>query len=279
LKVYEKIGAGFYGEVYRGEYYSIEVALKKVVNKKDSTVKEFENEVRALRAIRHANVVRFIGICKKNDDEIYIVTEYISGGELKKLLLDLTKKLSWKMLISMLLDVANAMEYIHENNMLHRDLKSSNLLIAEDYSIKVADFGVSRFMDTSISSKGMTRPKMMTQCGTWCYMAPEVLRSEEYNEKVDIFSFGIVLVEAVTRKDAENIPRTSSFGVDFEQLTEFVPADCPEDLLNLMEECCAIQPHIRPSFATIVKRLSTLLKIYCVQESTLNNRSIFGIKH
>jgi len=285
LKLHEKIGSGFYGDVFRGNYCGAEVAVKRVISKRETTIKDFENEVLALRGIRHENVVRFIGICRKSDEEIYIVTEFINGGDLRKYIFDPAKRLSWKIILRMILDVSQAMEYIHCNNMIHRDLKTSNLLVEKDgdnFCVKVADFGVSRHMDTAVSSKGMTRPKMMTQCGTWCYMAPEVINNLEYNEKVDVFGFGICLVEIVTRKDAENIPRSPNFAVDFELLSENIPESCPQDLLALMEKCCDINPDNRPAFTIITERLTTLLRFYNTLESTDSNgnvRPLFGIKH
>lgn len=134
--------------------------------------------------------MQFIAACKK-PPVFCIITEYYPGGSLRKYLhqqgpnslpLDLVLKLS--------LDIAHGMQYLHAQGILHRDLKSENLLLDEDMCVKVADFGISCLETQCGSAKGFT--------GTYRWMAPEMIKEKHHTKKVDVYSFGIVMWELLT---------------------------------------------------------------------------------
>ena len=135
-------------------------------------------------------VIQFVAACKK-PPVFCIITEYLAGGSLRKFLhqqepysvpLDLVLKLA--------LDIAHGMQYLHSQGILHRDLKSENLLLGEDMSVKVADFGISCLESHCGNAKGFT--------GTYRWMAPEMIKEKRHTKKVDVYSFGIVLWELLT---------------------------------------------------------------------------------
>ena len=135
-------------------------------------------------------VFQFVAACKK-PPVFCIITEYMAGGSLRKYLhqqephsvpIELVLKLS--------LDIARGMSYLHSQGILHRDLKSENILLGQDMSVKVADFGISCLESQCGSGKGFT--------GTYRWMAPEMIKEKHHTRKVDVYSFGIVMWEILT---------------------------------------------------------------------------------
>ncbi|CAM9942732.1 unnamed protein product [Sphacelaria rigidula] len=201
------IGSGAFATVFRGIYrYKVgqrgepdkkmEVAVKKLVGggggPMEKTLKDFKTECVLLSRLKHRNIIALVGA---TTHPVTCVMQYCSRGNLMVLLDDRSVDLSWKMKRQMMLDVATGMQYLHCQNpvIIHRDLKSLNVLIDENWVTKVTDFGLSRFKATSVSEK------MTGQAGTYHWMAPEVINSQHYTEKADVFSYGIILWEIFTR--------------------------------------------------------------------------------
>lgn len=155
-----------------------------------------------------------MGLCKHSSG-LYIVTEFVPGGDLRHLLKDEIKDVSWKLRIKMALDTATAMTYLHSKNVVHRDLKSHNLLVDENNRIKICDFGFSRKVGDA--------EEPMTLCGTDEWMAPEVMLGEKYDAKADVFSFGMVLTELITRQKPAKRNPGNKFAVDADALRRLVP--------------------------------------------------------
>lgn len=160
-----------------------------------------------LRSLHHNNVLRFIGVLYK-ERRLHLVTEYIAGGSLTELLHDTSQPLPWEQRVSFAKDIAAGMAYLHSMNIIHRDLNSHNCLVREDKTVIVADFGLARIVSQAtnsarrVSPKGpvgsgrrQERKKRYTVVGNPYWMAPEMMKGNKYDEKVDIFSFGIVLCE------------------------------------------------------------------------------------
>jgi len=126
----ERIGKGNFGEVWKGKYLGLEVAVKKLFFVDDSFMQKYiEREMDTLRGLNHPNIVQLMGLCNETGD-IYIVTEYVGGGNLRQKLKDQSVHLSWARRVGAALDIALAMTYLHHKDIMHRDLKSANLLVA-----------------------------------------------------------------------------------------------------------------------------------------------------
>ncbi|OAE23955.1 hypothetical protein AXG93_1217s1680 [Marchantia polymorpha subsp. ruderalis] len=191
-----RIGEGSCGTVYRATWLGSDVAVKLFSGQAycPEVLDEFRQEVSIMKAMRHPNVLLFMGAITE-PRHMSIVTEFVPRGSLFRILHRSGQGLSWNRRLAMALDIALGMNYLHNRSppILHRDLKSSNLLVTEHWRVKVGDFGLSRLK----SSRYLTRN---SDKGTAQWMAPEVLRDEPYSEKSDVYSFGIILWELATRK-------------------------------------------------------------------------------
>ncbi|XP_021898624.1 serine/threonine-protein kinase STY46-like isoform X2 [Carica papaya] len=167
LKIGERIASGSCGDLYRGVYLGQDVAIKILRSEhlNEAIKDEFAQEVAILREVQHKNVVRFIGACTKAP-HLCIVTEYMPGGSLYDYLHKHHNVLKFSQLLKFAIDVCKGMEYLHQNNIIHRDLKTANLLMDTHNVVKVADFGVARFQN----EEGV----MTAETGTYRWMAPEV---------------------------------------------------------------------------------------------------------
>ena len=193
LQYDRKLSEGGYGIVYRGRWKYTTVAIKEIKKEiiEQDKLEEFRNECAVMEVIRHPNIVLFLGACTKAPN-LCIVLEYCSRGSLWSLLHDGHIKMSWEYRKKFALDIAKGVYYLHTNKqpILHRDLKSLNVLLDHALNCKLADFGWTR-----VKAKVMT-----SKIGTYQWMAPEVINGYKYTEKADVFSFGIILWELATRK-------------------------------------------------------------------------------
>ncbi|KAG9444369.1 hypothetical protein H6P81_015709 [Aristolochia fimbriata] len=253
LKLGEKIANGSCGDLYRGIYQGQDVAVKILRSEhlNEALEVEFAQEVMILREVRHQNVVQFIGACTKLP-ELCIVTEFMPGGSLYDFLHKNNNVLELSLLLKFAIDICKGMEYLHRNNIIHRDLKTANLLMDTKNVVKVADFGVARFQ----CQGGV----MTAETGTYRWMAPEVINHQPYDQKADVFSFAIVLWELVTGKiPYENLtPLQAALGVR-QGLRPELPNNTHPKLLDLMRRCWEGEPSERPSFTDITAELENLL--------------------
>jgi len=165
--------------------------------------------------------------------------------------------LPWVRLKNMALDIARGMNYLHCSDpiIIHRDLKSHNLLVDEHFKVKVCDFGLSTMV-----KRHLDRFTAMTPVGTPCWTAPEVLRNELYSERADVFSFGVVLWELVTREDPyQGMPTFQIvIAVGQHKMRPLIPPNAPSALSQLMADCWNEDPNLRPPFSEIVSRLEKM---------------------
>lgn len=269
LKIEKMIGSGGSAKVYKGTYKEIDVAIKRLNLQSIDISKarqEFKREVNTLSKIRNPNLVLFMGVALDNTN-LCIVTEYWFGGSLFQLLhQDLHIGLSWKQKLNISLDVAKGMNYLHnafEQPIIHRDLKSLNLLLqtpvtsSTDYiCTKITDFGLSR--ENSLVNEMMT-----ANTGTYHWMAPEVLDAKPYTHKADVFSYGICLYEIITRTTPYpglNGAQIANRVVNNEERPNMnnVPDECPSALKEIMIKCWAQDPDIRPTFSEVTKALKEI---------------------
>ncbi|KAL8507921.1 hypothetical protein ACS0TY_018465 [Phlomoides rotata] len=195
------IGEGGYGVVYRGKLVNgSEVAVKKLLNNLGQAEKEFRVEVEAIGHVRHKNLVRLLGYCIEGVQRM-LVYEYVNNGNLEQWLHGAMRQhgtLTWEARMKVLLGTAKALAYLHEAiepKVVHRDIKSSNILIDNEFNAKVSDFGLAKLLD---SGESHIATRVM---GTFGYVAPEYANTGLLNEKSDIYSFGVLLLEAVTGRD------------------------------------------------------------------------------
>ncbi|KAG2651314.1 hypothetical protein PVAP13_1NG279000 [Panicum virgatum] len=260
LVLKEKIGAGSFGTVHRADWNGSDVAVK-ILMEQDfhpERLKEFLREVAIMRSLRHPNIVLLMGAVTQPPN-LSIVTEYLSRGSLYRLLHrhSARENLDERRRLSMAFDVAKGMNYLHKRNppIVHRDLKSPNLLVDKKYTVKVCDFGLSRLKaNTFLSSK--------TAAGTPEWMAPEVLRDEPSNEKSDVYSFGVILWELMTLQQPwSNLnPAQVVAAVGFKGRRLEIPSSIDPKVAALIESCWVREPWRRPSFASIMESLKPLIK-------------------
>ncbi|RZC56195.1 hypothetical protein C5167_015045 [Papaver somniferum] len=196
LIIGEKIGQGSCGSVYRGLWCGSDVALKLFVklDYSDDLLHSCRQEVLLMKRLRHPNVLLFIGAVA-SPQHLCVITEFLPCGSLYHLLQRSSEKLDWRRRVLMALDIARGMNYLHLCNppIVHRDLKSSNLLVDRNWTVKVGDFGLSKF-------KHQTFLSTLTGRGMPQWMAPEVLRNDRSDEKSDVYSYGVILWEIATQK-------------------------------------------------------------------------------
>ncbi|KAF8033622.1 hypothetical protein BT93_C0032 [Corymbia citriodora subsp. variegata] len=246
---------GAFGKLYRGTYNGEEVAIKILERPENDPERaqlmeqQFQQEVMMLATLKHPNIVRFIGGCRK--PMVWcIVTEYAKGGSVRQFLMKRhNRAVPLKLAVRQALDVARGMEYVHGLGLIHRDLKSDNLLIFSDKSIKIADFGVARI---EVQTEGMT-----PETGTYRWMAPEMIQHRPYTQKVDVYSFGIVLWELITGMlPFQNMTAVqAAFAVVNKGVRPIIPGDCLPILSDIMTRCWDANPDVRPPFTEVVRML------------------------
>ncbi|XP_050268583.1 serine/threonine-protein kinase STY46-like isoform X1 [Quercus robur] len=265
LKMGDRIASGSCGDLYQGVYFGQDVAVKILRSEhlNDALEDEFAQEVAILRQVQHKNVVRFIGACTKFP-HLCIVTEYMPGGSLYDYLHKNHNILELSQLLKFAIDVCKGMEYLHQKNIIHRDLKTANLLMDTQKVVKVADFGVARFQNQG----GV----MTAETGTYRWMAPEVINHQPYDQKADVFSFAIVLWELVTAKVPYDTmtPLQAALGVR-QGLRPDLPKNAHPKLLELMQRCWEAVPDNRPCFSVITSELETLLQEVQITSEVVNS--------
>ncbi|TYI88753.1 hypothetical protein E1A91_D03G005100v1 [Gossypium mustelinum] len=203
--------------------------------------------------IRHKNVVQFIGACTRAPNPC-IVTEFMARGSLYDYLHQQRGVFKLPSLLKVALDVSKGINYLHQNNIIHRDLKTANLLMDENQVVKVADFGVARVQAQS----GV----MTAETGTYRWMAPEVIEHKPYDHKADVFSFGIALWELLTGEIPYSLltPLQAAVGVVQKSLRPTIPKNTHPRLGELLERCWQQDPTQRPNFSEIIEILQQIVK-------------------
>uniref|UniRef100_A0A8C5I0U9 mitogen-activated protein kinase kinase kinase n=1 Tax=Gouania willdenowi TaxID=441366 RepID=A0A8C5I0U9_GOUWI len=234
------VGSGAQGAVFLGKLHGQEVAVKKVRNIKETDIKH-------LRKLKHPNIITFKGICTQAPCYC-ILMEYCAQGQLYEVL-RAGRKITPSLLMDWAMGIAGGMNYLHLHKIIHRDLKSPNILITYDDAVKISDFGTSK----ELSDKSTK----MSFAGTVAWMAPEVIRNEPVSEKVDIWSFGVVLWEMLTGEVPYKDVDSSAiiWGVGNNSLQLPVPDSCPDSFKLLLRQCWNCKPRNRPSFRQILLHL------------------------
>ncbi|KAL9227282.1 hypothetical protein vseg_002990 [Gypsophila vaccaria] len=298
---HEKIlGKGGFGTVYGGELPDgTKIAVKRMDSGVlgDKGLTEFQSEIAVLTKVRHRNLVGLLGFCLDGNEKI-LVYEYLPQGTLSSHLFSWSeeglKPLSWKQRLTISLDVARGVEYLHSlahQSFIHRDLKPSNILLGDDMRAKVADFGLVRLAPDGVNTSVATR-----LAGTFGYLAPEYAVMGRITTKVDVFSFGVILMELITGRRAleesqpeESVHLVTWFKRMYISKDTFQKAidptiDLDEETLaslhtmaELAGHCCSREPSQRPEMGQIVSVISSLTHKWKPTED--NSEDIFGIDY
>ncbi|XP_073048377.1 LOW QUALITY PROTEIN: lysM domain receptor-like kinase 3 [Primulina eburnea] len=292
------LGHGTYGSVYYGLLRDQEVAIKRMTATK---TKEVVAEMKVLCKVHHTNLVELIGYAA-SVDELFLVYEYAQKGSLRNHLHDPQTKghtsISWVTRVQIALDAARGLEYIHEHtkpHYVHRDIKTSNILLDCSFRAKISDFGLAKLvMKTHDGEESVTRV-----VGTYGYLAPEYLRDGHATSKSDVYAFGVVLFELISGKEAmtrsserrslvsivvaalRNAPDSMSMAslkdhID-PNLMDLFPHDCVFKMAMLAKQCVDEDPILRPDMKQLVISLSQILLSSVEWEATLaGNSQVFS---
>ncbi|KAM0001971.1 putative protein kinase RLK-Pelle-WAK-LRK10L-1 family [Helianthus debilis subsp. tardiflorus] len=202
----KQLGDGGFGAVYYGKLLDgREVAVKRLYENNFKRVEQFVNEVRILTKLDHENLVKLFGCTSKRSRELLLVYEYIPNGTIAdhlhgKLANSSSSLFSWSVRLNVAIQTADALAYLHKSGIIHRDVKSNNILLDKSFQVKVADFGLSRLFEnvTHVS----TAPQ-----GTPGYVDPEYYQCYQLTDKSDVYSFGVVLMELISSLPAVDTSR------------------------------------------------------------------------
>ncbi|PIN12226.1 Tyrosine kinase [Handroanthus impetiginosus] len=267
LEELKELGSGTFGTVYHGKWRGSDVAIKRIKkscftgrqSEQERLTVEFWREAEILSQLHHPNVVAFYGVVQDGPGgTLATVTEYMVDGSLRHVLVRKDRHLDRRKRLIIAMDAAFGMEYLHSKNIVHFDLKCDNLLVnLKDPSrpiCKVGDFGLSKIKRNTLVSGGVR--------GTLPWMAPELLNgsSNKVSEKVDVFSFGIVLWEILTGEEPYANMHYGAIigGIVNNTLRPTIPSYCDQEWRRLMEQCWAPNPAVRPSFTEIASRLRVM---------------------
>uniref|UniRef100_A0ACD5VR65 Uncharacterized protein n=1 Tax=Avena sativa TaxID=4498 RepID=A0ACD5VR65_AVESA len=296
------LGHGTYGTVYYGVLRDQEVAIKRMTS---TNTKEFIVELKVLCKVHHASLVELIGYAASKD-ELFLVYEYFQKGSLKNHLHDPQSKghtsLSWIYRVQIALDAARGLEYIHEHtkdHYVHRDIKSSNILLDASFRAKISDFGLAKLAVRSNDAEASVTKVV----GTFGYLAPEYLRDGLATAKCDVYAFGVVLFELISGREAITKTDAISAGSNSERrslasvmlsalrnchnqtcvgslkdcidhnLMDLYPHDCMYQMAILAKHCVDEDPVLRPDMKQAVITLSQILLSSIEWEATLGGNS------
>lgn len=262
IQIGAQIGKGSFGTVYRGKWRGTDVAIKKLSTEDGVAhgIQDFRGEIATHAKLRHPNIVLFLGAVTE-PPELCLVTEYVERGNLFDLLHEDDGRSNGTVLrnetiIAMALDVCRGMAYLHgfRPPLLHRDLKSSNLLVGLEGSIKICDFGLSAVSHDS-GSKEAGGGTTGNVCGTAQWMAPEILQRGFFTAAADVYSFGVVLGEMISGEvpwhglDAAAV----AVRVCLQGLRPHLPPSTPTAMADLTSRCVHEEPDSRPTFRQLLE--------------------------
>ncbi len=283
FEIGKQLGQGSFGTIFQATYKGKPAAVKKLDS--DGAVeiyREFRREVWLSSTLRHPAIVQLFGACL---NPLCMVMELASCGDLFNLLHG-PKLLEMNVKIRMAMNIADGTNFLHSRKppIIHRDLRSPNILVAslnpEQVMCKISDFGESRMVASTMLGRenlGITTPHahahtrthvihVLTSTANPCWLAPEIMQNQEYSEKADIFSLGIIMWELLTRETPydEHEVSKSSFSYRFEDaiiggLRPTIPSTAPPEWRQLIEDCWQHDQHARPAASAVYVTLQRIV--------------------
>jgi len=257
-----KIGAGGFGTVFKCKLHG-KTAVAKQIAPARLAAKDLpllQNEMCLWAQLDHPNCVKFFGVCFEPTDFYYLLCEFMPGGSLfdrHHALRSQSKRLTPPQTPQMLIEmrqIAGAMDHLHSKKILHRDLKSANVLVAEDGRLVVADFGLVRYCQSDAQAN------MTAETGSYRWMAPEVIRHEPYGTGCDVYSFGVLCWEMLSYSIPfpHHTPVEVALSVATKGMRPEMPAHAPSVLVDLIAQCWQQEALLRPSFAKVCSRIDAI---------------------
>ncbi|KAL3819539.1 hypothetical protein ACJIZ3_005444 [Penstemon smallii] len=267
LEEIRELGSGTYGAVFHGKWKGSDVAIKRIKascfagkpSERERLIADFWKEALILSSLHHPNVVSFYGVVRDGPDgSLATLTEFMVNGSLKQFLRKKDRTIDRRKRLIIAMDTAFGMEYLHGKNIVHFDLKCENLLVnmrdPHRPVCKIGDLGLSKVKQHTLVSGGVR--------GTLPWMAPELLsgKSNMVTEKIDVYSFGIVMWELLTGDEPYADIHCASIigGIVNNTLRPQTPTWCDPEWKALMESCWASDPSQRPSFSEISQKLRNM---------------------
>ncbi|KAF1336326.1 Tkl protein kinase, partial [Globisporangium splendens] len=266
IKDIKRIGKGAFGDVWLVKYRQSQLLASKRLRKAEVTearTRDFIAEIKLVAKLDHPKIVAFVGAAWTIEADLQALFEYMDGGDLRTYLdHERTPRVWTSEKVQVAIDVVEALVYVHSfaPPLVHRDLKSRNVLLSKSLEAKLTDFGVSRYRSENNT--------MTAGVGTGRWLAPEVISgNKDYGPAADVFSFGAVLSEI----DTHALPYDDVLGpngtrladvallqlISTGQLTPSFRASCPEKLRELAKRCCAFDPDQRPTATELAYALRT----------------------
>ncbi|XP_065843254.1 focal adhesion kinase 1-like isoform X2 [Oscarella lobularis] len=250
----EKVGEGQFGDVHRGTMDGREVAVKTCKESASSEeMSKFLEEATTMEKFSHPHIIQLVGVV--TEKPVFIIMEFAYLGELRSYLLSEGMKIIQPMLISYCYQISSALSYLESKKFVHRDIAARNILISTPDTVKLADFGLSRWVEENHyykASKGKLPIK---------WMAPESINFRRFSSASDVWMFGVCAWEIMSRgtKPFFGVKNNDVIGKieDGERLP--LPTDCPATLYRLMNDCWSYEASNRPSFADVKRRIGALL--------------------